>query len=569
MGLDPLSEPPRAAPDETNLGAGKFKPQSANGLFKKISSIQSEPSPGIGISNRTNSFGSKSVGLEKGIKTLGLSRKSPATANIWSSTSSPNGSHVWNKSTSQRESPVIFPQESRTLSEGAAFAGRGSFPDEVSSRLWNDLSNEISSAMFETSSMDTSRSSFSSSQPPWHDPNAQVSPVLWASTGSIDETPVSHRMSRFFPSPAIDQRKDFNGNSSGEVRAHSTGFPASPLTLSLFSSEVGANTPSGSQLAQVSNVNRTQSYVDPLFDGFSLGNLPPSPIDLQTPKLHSKEEQITTELVTRKFSEDSGPEPVADEVSLPQPPAKRTFSKPDSHAKVIKYIRTIITRQPTQYMVYVASLPYDTPHAQCLALINQAFKDYADITNLQQDTNAKLSKISPENDLFIRFKIVVKLFNEQKLPFKSRRFTNESTGRDSKMLLFFDCSSSSPNGDLTQTGATSSAKRQEISTYPEGFSSTFHRRGVNNFMFVRELQSKMITNKSRGSSNFQESAEFRLSLPIEELDLRPADDQDRYDDEYKKPKRSYVVNIDVRELENKPAFKDTRKFARPGRSRDK
>lgn len=229
------------------------------------------------------------------------------------------------------------------------------------------------------------------------------------------------------------------------------------------------------------------------------------------------------------------------------------------HASVIKYIRRIITRQPTLYMIYIASLPYDTPETQCRTLIKGAFKNYGEITNVVKDEHCKWSKVAPENDLFVRFRIVVKLFNEQRLPYKSHRFFNEITGRDSKMLLFFDCSSSSPTGHLDQENANGGGySKQDVSVYPEGFASTFHKRGLNNFMFVRELQSKMIINKVRLNNNTTaESAEFRVSLPVEELDLDPYSGEgqsynSRYaDSDYRRFKRSYVVNIDVRELENR------------------
>ncbi|GMG15207.1 unnamed protein product [[Candida] boidinii] len=233
---------------------------------------------------------------------------------------------------------------------------------------------------------------------------------------------------------------------------------------------------------------------------------------------------------------------------------------------VLKYIKSIITMQPDHYMVYVASLPYDTPISQCKSLIRTAFKQFGEITNLFKDDNSK-SKISPERDLFIRFKIVSKLFDDNKTPFKIHKFINDATGRDSKMMLFFDSPSYSSNGD----SFTSKSGKADISSHPEGFASTFHRRGVNNFMFVRELQSKIIINKARsnGNGNGYETAEFRISLPIEELNLGLSDDTNvngsggnghgaggKIEDyrNSRRIKRSFIVNIDLRELENKPGY---------------
>ncbi|KAG7832912.1 hypothetical protein KL919_004508 [Ogataea angusta] len=609
MDYDPALQQLNLEADDPSPLRSKFKSESVSSSFKHLPSAQSMASPTTNYSARPSSSQSgssmdlvgsaKPNGLDKSFHGLSLTRQSATASSIWSANTSPAGSNVWNSSVSQRQSPKTIPHEARTLSEGARKDHRAddyatsplqyghSIPEDSNNNLWNDLSNEISTAVNSPELLglnppEPRQLSLNGSSQQW-DPLSQstgslVSPGFWASTGSLDDTPLSHRMSRFFPSPAVESRKDSNGAVLGERRSHSTGFPASPLTLSLFAPE-NAKTSGGSLYGPVSSMatplggttplsaSRNSSYVDQLFDGFSLGTLQTSSNDIKKLKTLGKDEPAT-ELVVRRIDEDALISSIAEEVSLPPRFPKQTFNKQDSHSKVIKYIKTIITRQPTQYMVYVASLPFDTPHSQCLALIHQAFKDYGEITHLIKDTNAKSSKIQPENDLFIRFKIVAKLFNEQKLPYKSHRFSNESTGRDSKMLLFFDCPSSSPQGELG--GSSSTAKRQEISTYPEGFSSTFHRRGVNNFMFVRELQSKMITSKGRGTRNFQETAEFRVSLPIEELDLKMGEsDAERYDDDYRRPKRSYVVNIDLRELENKPAPKEGRKYSRSGRSREK
>ncbi|KAG7705049.1 hypothetical protein KL914_003735 [Ogataea haglerorum] len=610
MDYDPALQQLNVEADDPSPLRSRHKSESVSSSFKHLPSAQSMASPSTNYSARPSSSESgssidlvgsaKPNGLEQSFQGLTLTRHSATASSIWSTNTSPAGSNVWNRSVSQRHSPRPVPHEARTLSEGAKKDHRGddystsplqyghSIPEDSNNNLWNDLSNEISTAVNSPELLginlpESRHVSLNGSSQQW-DPLSQstgslVTPGFWGSTGSLDDTPLSHRMSRFFPSPVMESRKDTNGAVLGERRSHSTGLPASPLTLSLFAPE-NPKPSGGSLYGPVSSMatplggttplipSRNSSYVDPLFDGFSLGTLPTSSDDTKKPKICHGDEP-GTELAVRRIDEDALVPSIGDEVSLPPRFPKQTFHKQDTHSKIIKYIKTIIIRQPTQYMVYVASLPYDTPHSQCLALIHQAFKDHGEITHLVRDTNAKSSKIQPENDLFVRFKIVAKLFNEQKLPYKSHRFSNESTGRDSKMLLFFDCPSSSPQGDLGSSGS-STAKRQEISTYPEGFSSTFHRRGVNNFMFVRELQSKMITSKGRGTRSFQEMAEFRVSLPIEELDLKMGEpDAGRYDDDYKRPKRSYVVNIDLRVLENKPAPKEGRKYSRSGRSREK
>lgn len=82
--------------------------------------------------------------------------------------------------------------------------------------------------------------------------------------------------------------------------------------------------------------------------------------------------------------------------------------------------------------------------------------------------------------------------------------------------------------------------------YPEGFSSTFYKRGVNNFMFVRELQSKVAINNIRN----YDYAEFRINIPISQTSMAKLQAQ-QDPDQSNRIKRSHIINIDVRELEGK------------------
>lgn len=77
----------------------------------------------------------------------------------------------------------------------------------------------------------------------------------------------------------------------------------------------------------------------------------------------------------------------------------------------------------------------------------------------------------------------------------------------------------------------------EPQSYPEGFASTFYKRGVNNFMFIRELQPKLVTSKHR------DTVEVRVSFPA------PAKEGDEDDALIKM--RCHIVNVDVRDLEGR------------------
>lgn len=81
------------------------------------------------------------------------------------------------------------------------------------------------------------------------------------------------------------------------------------------------------------------------------------------------------------------------------------------------------------------------------------------------------------------------------------------------------------------------------STYPEGFSSTFYKRSHNNFMFVREIQTKSTIVRVKTLSTI----EFRLSLPIIPLfEMNPLEETGK-----KKKYKSYPVQINLNDLEGK------------------
>lgn len=392
------------------------------------------------------------------------------------------------------------------------------------------------------------------------------SPALWTNPPS-DDTQTSMflstsagKLSRFFPSPATEHRPPTLGGSEMTTRSNSID---TPLDLSFIQPP----------LFEEPNLGPSQKSAH--MAAASVLNDPPTRPDEPTAEevnkfIHNREHPPYLE--SRRWNEDDVEEPPSSSsssssspsypLSVPKLPTHQEASLDrDIHSSITDYIRTIITHQHTQYMIYIASLPYDTPVSQCYSLIRQAFRNFGEITHMAKDEHSKSPKVSLENDLFVRFRIVTKLFDDQKLPYKSHRFFNEVTGRDSKMLLFFDCPSSSPTGQNDQGGNVGYSKL-DLSSYPEGFASTFHRRGVSNFMFVRELQSKMIINRSRSNGGaILESAEFRISLPVEELNLGQSHESNWDEDDYRRIKRSYVVSIDLYELDNRPVpHKEERRY---------
>ncbi|CDK25771.1 unnamed protein product [Kuraishia capsulata CBS 1993] len=347
------------------------------------------------------------------------------------------------------------------------------------------------------------------------------------------------RMSRFFPSPIAEQREFIDANSAD----------GSNLSFNLFSPPVGATTPSHN--SHLKNVNGM---------GISLGSLgsqpPPMRLDSSTPDHHHTNDPKPGHLVA--FSAEtpkSSIEEVDDEsfenfkMSIPRgnKPASLEINE-DPKAKVGTYIRTVInkssdsnTGSDLQLVMYVASLPLDAK-TDAERLIRLAFKSCeGEIVSLLESTNDEGGK-----DGFLRYRITSKLkmlnahTGRLNLPAKMTSFRNSSTGEEQKMLLFI-------TGDFPHPPTQKKLRDtiNDVSSYPEGFSSTFHRRGINNFMFVRELQSKMIITKTR----LAEFAEFRISLPSS---LTAEDTSSDNSDDFKtRHKKSYVVSIDLRELENK------------------
>ncbi|GAV27797.1 hypothetical protein PMKS-001265 [Pichia membranifaciens] len=176
-------------------------------------------------------------------------------------------------------------------------------------------------------------------------------------------------------------------------------------------------------------------------------------------------------------------------------------------------------------------------------------------------------------------------------PWKSIRYTLD--GRDVKMLIFYEgdskesthatleaegpssgdvqifnsadddvLKSAKANAQSSMSKSLTTNNKLDVCWYPEGFSSTFHRRGVNNFMFVRELQSKMIVNRTRVSGGgIIEMGEFRVSVPIEEIGFLGESGNNTKSTTNgtngtggtngERLKRSFLVNIDLRELDGK------------------
>lgn len=124
----------------------------------------------------------------------------------------------------------------------------------------------------------------------------------------------------------------------------------------------------------------------------------------------------------------------------------------------------------------------------------------------------------------------------------------EPSSLKSEQEIFPDHFSTNPNDILvsfpvpytTHQALIHQPKQQSYQEqyYPEGFASTFYKRGINNFMFVRELQPKLITSKSK------DSVEVRISLPSINTELETEED-------IFFKMRCYIINVGLRELNGK------------------
>lgn len=102
-----------------------------------------------------------------------------------------------------------------------------------------------------------------------------------------------------------------------------------------------------------------------------------------------------------------------------------------------------------------------------------------------------------------------------------------------------------PANNLPFSGFNGSSKLQ-VCWYPEGYSSTLHSRGTDQFMYARELPSKLNVNRQRRGSTMQEMCDIRVSAPGSVV-------------------AAASVSIDVRELEGKTlAVRESKREAKRG-----
>ncbi|KAI0460768.1 hypothetical protein LJB42_001627 [Komagataella kurtzmanii] len=391
---------------------------------------------------------------------------------------------------------------------------------------------------------------------PWNDSLSN-----FATSCNVMTPSIMSRTSRFFPSPISDQRKDFfQGGLSGTAAGVFTDPLVCPATSSVRSLSDEVNLDLNLGIIDTEEPFKAQHVIDKL-SRFSITSVSEyllnehSDIRLVTQSQNEWEDEQeeydddwetvsgSLELAVAEFSNMI--------VSLPprgltvsassSVSSLSSSSNSDSCAEaglesvdVTSYIKKIITRQQETHVTYIASLSHSAK-PQFEKLIQQVFRNYGDILRIEDEP-------STNND-FVKFKVFTRL-NNGKGPYKIFKFINERTQREEKMLFFFESNSGGTQnsgygvsaGSNSSTGSTPS--KNDVNTYPEGFSSTFHKRGINNFMFVRELQSKMIVNKSAKTNS--EYGEFRISLPVHRI-LGGT----------KFTKKSFIVNIDLREYESK------------------
>lgn len=281
----------------------------------------------------------------------------------------------------------------------------------------------------------------------------------------------------------------------------------------------------------------------------------------------------------------------------------------DTRSRILHYINHVIIRHKIIFKSFIVSVPNNVKFSATKKIINSLFYSIGLIKSIYSIN----SNGDDNNSQFIKYKIVLIVAHSQLTnnsnstimstnmtsntrqpsiptssigPWKSVKVHNAINKefrepKDSKILIFYDSEDFNPenlinkktdklvfeskqfkifknsiisNSKNSMSEILTTNNKLDVCWYPEGFSSTFHRRGVNNFMFVRELQSKMIINRSRTNNggSIVEMGEFRISMPIEEMGLIIGNDfNNNSNNTNEKIKRSFLVHIDLRELDGK------------------
>lgn len=229
--------------------------------------------------------------------------------------------------------------------------------------------------------------------------------------------------------------------------------------------------------------------------------------------------------------------------------------KDEPSTRLLHYIHGIITRHDLELREYIVSVPEFTPMDQVNKLINKVFKSIGDIVSINEIPSFNLSepfkKFKVETWVFISNLLTTTYLNSTG-PWKSIKFNYN--GKDLKMLIFLDSiikketnepfkiNSIIPTRKVKNvfeqpiippfTGFNGSSKLQ-VCWYPEGYSSTLHSRGDDQFMYARELPSKLNITRQRKGNLLQEMCEIKISVPNSKQGINN-------------------VSIDIRELDGKP-----------------
>lgn len=265
------------------------------------------------------------------------------------------------------------------------------------------------------------------------------------------------------------------------------------------------------------------------------------------------------------------------------PPSRSSYN---TNSRISHFVNHIITKHDLIYRSFGVTIDPVLPHLTD-AILHTVFSPFGHIESVSEtlSVTSSSSSLSPSKSTIAssEFKLVMSMSQSQltainlndrklKLHYTDRsnkqieitlsiKLLNESkTLSDLLALEQIKENSLTPNESFISNSTFSLSNqliknnKLDVSWYPEGFSSTFHRRGINNFMFVRELQSKMIINKTRISNgSLIELGEFRISLPIDEMTTSSSS----LANEAQSSKKSYLVNIDLRDLDGKSIQSDS------------
>ncbi|ODV74283.1 uncharacterized protein CYBJADRAFT_166979 [Cyberlindnera jadinii NRRL Y-1542] len=510
----------------------QFKSQSVNNLFRQQAHVaEAQKEDVVKRKVSVNGGGGTKLKLlsKKGRTVVLTSRKSSssgssiARVNVENGTVDPTSHFGEANSVQQPLAPEAQYRESASnVTHSASESPQLQCTDEESEpytllkssedKSWTDLPGRINSENSGATKLQLDRVSTYSGDSSWVSPNSKLSSFRKSHGGapsfpSLTRSPLSkptESQSRLFTdfrvsepraNTLVEQRNWSSPNIwNTEDRSLSTksdsAIPWSPFDIESLNLDDSLTSPS-----PVSNTNNGSPYESASRSGSKTSRFFPSPMVEQNPSFDQYPQQVTT-VFDPFFMKPS---------QIPQfestPPVQSPLYMPQASPFISQ-----LQSQPHSQLQLETNVDVKTPEES----ISPTQTDHISGDSMYRTQHTEY-ELFPEH-FHTGGPVPIQLYN-----------SHDYYGMDS-------------TADVYQPQRRSNYIEPQV--YPEGFASTFYKRGANNFMFIRELQPKLVTSKHR------DTVEVRVSFPTAVKDT----DEDL---NALIKMRCHIVNVDVRELEGR------------------